>query len=86
MIKIKVTRENMIFHLMSYQFDLLDKDVVDAAMTVDWRLKWSITPKQLAYFKEYAIPLIKKVYRCNRSKAINTFDWFQDNYGLSIRS
>ena len=36
--------------------------------------------------RSYAIPLLKKVFKFNKSKAENTFDWFLLQYGLNIKN
>lgn len=84
MLKQKITRENMIYHLMSTQLDIVGKTVLEATMSPHWRREWSMSTEDFENFESYAIPLIKKVYKCNKKKAKNTFDWFQQNYGLTI--
>ena len=48
--------------------------------------KLTITEKQHKLFRSYAIPLLKKVFKFNKSKAENTFDWFLLQYGLNIKN
>lgn len=35
-------------------------------------------------FRKYAIPLIKKIFRCNTNKAKQTVNWFLKKYGASV--
>lgn len=81
---VKPTRANMIYHLLEYQFNIVGKTYEDTIKEHRWKTEWTITEAQLEQFRDYAIPLIKKVFRCNKSKAQGTFDWFQEHLGLRI--
>jgi hypothetical protein len=50
-----------------------------------WYFNWTMTSAQHESFKNYAIPLIKKIFKCNKSNAEKTFDWFNLGYGLRIK-
>jgi hypothetical protein len=45
-----------------------------------------MTQEQHDEFKAYAIPLLKKVFKCNKSRAESTFDWFDLEFGLRIKN
>jgi hypothetical protein len=36
-------------------------------------------------FKAYAIPLLKKIFKFNKTKAETTFAWFDLQFGLRIK-
>jgi len=44
-----------------------------------------MTRAQLEQFHAYAIPLIKKTFHCNKSRAEETFQWFRNNLGLRLK-
>ena len=81
----KINRETIAEHLIDYQLSMIDKSMQEAYMTKEWYSKWTMTTEQHEVFKAYALPLIKKVFKCNKSKAENTFDWFDLQFGLRIK-
>ena len=81
----KVTRETIQSHLLSYQLHLVKKTQLDIMSDDKWRFNWTITWEQYNQFRGYAIPLLKKIFRYNKTKAENTFDWFYQNFGLRIK-
>ena len=81
----KINRENIADHLVDYQSGMIDKSKQEAHMTKEWYDKWTMTTEQHEMFKTYALPLIKKVFKCNKSKAESTFQWFDLQFGLRIK-
>lgn len=82
---VKVTRNNISEHLLEYQLSLIGKTVKDAVEYKEWLREWSLTRKQSEEFKKYAIPLIKKTFKCNKGKAVSTFNWWDLQFGLKIQ-
>lgn len=80
----KITRQNISEHLFEYQLSLIGKSVKDA-IGIDWRKEWYITPEKSEEFSKYAIPLLKKIFKCSKSKATSTFEWFLLNFGLYVK-
>ena len=80
---IPVNRMNISDHLIEYQLNLIG---IEKLSNVENYNKLTITEKQHKLFRSYAIPLLKKVFKFNKSKAENTFDWFLLQYGLNIKS
>ena len=80
----KINRLNVGEHLLEYQLNLIGKTKMDAIMDETWIVGWSLTPDQYTQFKAYAIPLLKKVFKCNTNKAKDTFEWFMMQFGLQI--
>jgi len=78
----KITRSNISEHLFEYQLGLIGKSVKEAASTHDWKTQWQISEKQMDEFVAYAIPLIKKTFKCNKTKAYAILYWFLVNFGL----
>ena len=81
----KINRENIADHLLDYQLGMIDKSMQEAYMTKEWYSKWTMTTEQHEVFKAYALPLIKKVFKCRKAKAEDTFDWFDLQFGLRIK-
>jgi hypothetical protein len=82
----KINRENIADHLLDYQLGMIDKSIQEAYMTKEWYNKWTMTQEQHDQFKAYALPLLKKVFKCNKSRAESTFDWFDLEFGLRIKN
>jgi len=82
----KINRENISEHLLDYQLDMIGKSIQEAHMTREWYDKWTMTQEQHDQFKAYALPLIKKVFKCNKSRAESTFDFFDLQFGLRIKN
>lgn len=80
----KINRLNVGEHLLEYQLNLIGKTKMDAIMDETWIVGWSLTPDQYTQFKAYAIPLLKKVFKCNTNKAKDTFEWFMMQFGLQV--
>jgi len=81
----KITRHNISEHLMEYQLEKIGKTVQDAIDNKEWIREWSWKKEQYDEFKKYAIPLIKKVFRCNKKRAETAFAWFDLQFGLKIQ-
>jgi hypothetical protein len=45
-----------------------------------------MTQEQHDQLKAYALPLIKKVFKCNKSRAETTFQWWDLQFGLRIKN
>ncbi|RPJ28033.1 MAG: hypothetical protein EHM25_10475 [Nitrosopumilales archaeon] len=83
--KPKINRENISYHLLEYQLNMIGKSLVEAADEEDWYYNWYISAEKHKEFKIYAIRLIKKVFKCNTSKAEAAFNWFDFGVGLKVR-
>jgi len=81
----KVNRENVAEHLVDYQLEMVGKSIQEAYMTKEWYSKWTMTTEQHEAFKAYAIPLLKKVFKCRKERAESTFNWFDLQFGLRIK-
>ncbi len=82
--KYKPNRFTMTQHLIEYMIGLAGYKMVDTLSNDKWHSEWKLTSEQYQEFVKYSIPLIKKVFRCNRKKAQTTFDWFYGVFGLKI--
>jgi hypothetical protein len=82
---LKPRRENMIQHLLEYQFKMIGRTMMDTWNDDDWYHNWHMTSEQHAEFHKYAISVIKKVFKCNRAKAQLTYNWFNSNFGLKVK-
>ena len=78
-----VNRMNISDHLIEYQLNLIGIEKLSDVKNYN---KLTITEKQHNLFRSYAIPLLKKIFKFNKAKAENTFDWFLLQYGLIIKN
>ena len=79
-----VNRTNIAEHLVEYQLSMVGKSMQEALLTPEWYSDWTITYEQYEVLKKYAIPLIKKVFKCNKSRAEGIFGWWNLQFGLRI--
>jgi hypothetical protein len=84
--KAKVNRENITRHLIEYQLEMVGKSMLDTLYDDQWYFNITMTSEQYQKFKGYAIPLLKKIFKFNKSKAESTFSWFNLAYGLRIKN
>ena len=84
--KAKINRANITKHLIEYQLDMVGKRLVDTLDDEMWYFNWTMTQEQHEEFKRYAIPLLKKIFKFNKGRAEQTFDWFNLQFGLRIKN
>lgn len=80
----KINRTNIADHLVDYQLTMVGRTIAEAIRTESWFSKWTMTEEQHSQLKTYAIPLIKKVFKCNKKRAEDIFGWFDLQFGLRI--
>jgi hypothetical protein len=80
----KINRINVSEHLLEFQFNILGKTMFNTTQELDWKEKWKLTQNQKNLFKSYAHLILKKVFKCNSSKASETYEFFDSNFGLSV--
>jgi hypothetical protein len=84
--KPRINRTNITDHLIKYQLAIVGLTIDDAANDEEWYTNNTISSEQHEEFKRYAIPLLKKVFKFNKSKAEQTFGWFDLQFGLRIKN
>jgi len=82
--KKKINRTTITDHLIEYQLKMIGMNVEDALKDPEWYNNWTMTSEQHDEFKAYAIPLLKKVFKFNTTKANSTFSYFNLQFGLRI--
>jgi hypothetical protein len=82
----KINRENISRHLIEYQLAMVGKSMMDTLDDDKWYFNITMTTEQFTEFKKYSIKLIKKIFKCNTSRALKTFDWFNLAFGLRIKN
>ncbi|MFN9112864.1 MAG: hypothetical protein ACK5XN_22595 [Bacteroidota bacterium] len=82
----KITRENIERHLLEYQLSMVDKTLMDTIDDDKWWFNITMTQEQHNEFRNYAVKLIRKTFRCNKANGEKTFDWFNGNFGLRIKN
>jgi len=83
--KVTINRTNISDHLIEYQLNMVGKTIEDAKKDDMWYYNTTMTSKQFELFKSYAIPLLRKIFKFNKRKAEQTFDWFNLGYGLRVK-
>lgn len=83
--KVTINRTNINDHLIEYQLNMVGKTIEDAKKDEMWFHNFTMTTQQHELFKCYAIPLLRKVFKFNKGKAEQTFQWFDLGYGLRIK-
>lgn len=81
-----INRNNITNHLIEYQLNMIGKTVDEIESDELWYSNNTMTPEQHEEFKAYAIPLLKKVFKFNKTKAEQTFGWFDLSYGLRLKN
>jgi hypothetical protein len=80
----KVRRENLANHLISYQLKMIDKTPKDAFKDKEWSYKWTIPEAKYKEFRKYALNTIMKVLKCSPRKARGIFGALYFCFGLNI--
>jgi len=80
----KITRDNITSHLIDFQLKMIGKTKDDVKDDPEWYFNNTLTREQLADFNVYALPLIKKVFKCNTNKAKEILGMFDLNFGLRV--
>lgn len=80
----KVNRQNLAEHLIRYQLEMVGKTWEDALADEQWYYNITMTKEQFDEFMAYALPLVKKILKCNKSRAEKTLGWFNLQFGLRI--
>lgn len=80
----KITRENIVMHLIEFQLKMVGKTIADIKDDQEWYHTHTFNVEQLADFNVYAFHLIKKTFRCNTKKARGILDTFNLAYGLRV--
>ena len=84
--KIKITRENIAKHLVEYELEMVGKTLMDTLDDDKWFFNNTMTTIQFEEFQKYALALIRKTFKCNKTNATKTFDWFNLQFGLRIKN
>jgi hypothetical protein len=81
-----INRTNISNHLLEYQLNMVGKKMIDILDDDRWYFNWTFTSSQKEEFKAYAIPLLQKTFKFNKTKANATFAWFDLQFGLRIKN
>lgn len=81
-----INRNNITNHLIEYQLNIIGKTVNEVEDDELWYSNNTMSPEQHEEFRAYAIPLLKKVFKFNKTKAEQTFGWFDLSYGLRVKN
>ena len=82
----KIKRENIGEHLFDHQLAMIGKTRVDLVDDDKWHFHFTMTRAQYIEFRDYAISLMMKTFRCNKNKAISNFEWYWQQFRVRIRN
>lgn len=80
----KINRTNITEHLIEYQLSLIGLTIKDVEKDEQWYYNNTLTQEQHDKLRAYVIPLLKKIFKFNKSKAESTFAWFDAMFGLRV--
>jgi len=63
----------------------IDKTLPEAELNENWWFEWEISSVRYEEYKKDSIKLLKKVFKCNRLRATETFEWFYSQFGIKIK-
>lgn len=84
--KVKITRDNIVRHLVEYELAMVGKTMMDTLNDDKWYFNITMTREQFAEFKLYAVKLIRKTFKCNKLNGEARFDSFNLALGLRIKN
>jgi hypothetical protein len=82
----KVKRENIGDHLFTFELDIIGKTRLDIIDDDRWFYHFTMTREQYIIFKDYAVSLMMKTFRCNKNKALQNFEWYWQMFGVRIKN
>jgi hypothetical protein len=80
-----INRTNIADHLIRHQLEMVGRTWEEAQKDDMWFFNWTMTKEQAHQFRGYALPLIKKVFKCNKRRAEGIFSWFFLEFGLRVK-
>lgn len=82
----KIKRENIADHLFDKQLYIIGATRMSILDSDNWRFKFPMKREHYSTFRDYSIKLIMKTFRCNKNKAINTFEFYWDMFGVRLKN
>lgn len=77
-------REEINRKLVSMQMEMIGLSYQNAMDTVEFWRVYTLTTEQTEAWRKLALPIIKKTFKCNKSRAEMTLGMFELNLGLRI--
>jgi hypothetical protein len=75
-------REEINRKLVTMQMEMIGLTYQDAVDTPEFWRVYTLTTEQTLEWRKLALPLIKKTFKCNKTRAQSTMGWFELNLGL----
>ena len=75
-------REEINRKLVTMQMEMIGLTYQDAVDTPEFWRVYTLTTEQTEVWRKAALPLIKKTFKCNKTRAQSTMGWFELNLGL----
>ena len=81
-----INRMNIGQHLLDKELEIVGKTKEDLINDDRWRFNFTITNDQLWEFRRYSIFTLQKVFKINRKKAEDNFEWWWKMFGVRIKN
>lgn len=83
--KVIVKRENIADYLFDYQLKIIGATRMSIIDDDRWRSHFTMTRVQYGIFRDYAVALMMKTFRCNKTKARSIFEWYWEMFGVRLK-
>jgi hypothetical protein len=80
----KITRENLVNHLIQKELDYVGKTIEEIKNDPEWYRNYTLTEEQHKEWKEYSMKTIKKVLKTTKLRTESEFAWLDLMYGLRV--
>lgn len=81
----QIKRETIGEHLFDHQLEMMGRIRTEIFDNDRWRFQYTLTRNQYTDFRDYAIKLIMKTFKCNKNKAIGIFEWYWEIFGVRLK-
>ena len=81
-----INRMNIGQHLLDKELQMIGKTREDLINDDRWRFNFTISYDQLNEFKKYSLYSLQKVFKFNKKKAEDCFDWWWKIFGVRIKN
>lgn len=80
----KPTRINVSEFMMEFQLNVIGHTSLEVDSVKNWHKRWILNGYEYLIVKKHCVKMLQRVFKFNRLKAINTFNFFFDNFGLTV--
>ncbi len=80
-----INRLNVTFYLIKDMLARVDKTLADAERSENWWFEWEMPFKRYQEFEQDSLKILMKVFKCNKTKAKETFGYYYKQFGLKVK-